>query len=195
MITLKCNLIFIKLILQFFSLLEKKFSSAKEVCETIQNFILVSKYNLKRINSNRKDLITFCCSCASRKVPLIKKKNRKKSDSNLASMKFSDNDIFYNNNENEINVFNFVKKRKIKRLNVDACTFRIKFKFNFEGNYFSFKTTKNLIHNHIPNFTNDYKVIYIFPVFFNIYFYPFFLFLHFFFYILLYNILECFDFL
>ena len=62
MIVLKSNLIFKYLIFKIFSLLEKKFSSAKEVCEIIQNFILFSKYNLKRINKNKSDLITFCCS-------------------------------------------------------------------------------------------------------------------------------------
>ena len=132
----------------------------------IQNFIFVSKYNLKRINSSKSDLITFCCSCASRKVPLNRKKNRKFSDSNLTSMKYSDNDNSFNNNENEINYFKYVKKRKIKRWNVDACTFRIKFKFNFEGNYFSFKNTKNLIHNHTPNSSNEQKVRYFFPFFY-----------------------------
>jgi hypothetical protein len=74
MIVLKCNLIFINLIFKIFSLLEKIFSSAKEVCEIIQNCILLSKYNLKRINNSKNDLITFCCSFVSRKLTLIKKK-------------------------------------------------------------------------------------------------------------------------
>ena len=58
-------------------------------------------------------------------------------------MKYSDND----------NIFKII-------------SFKIKFKFNFEGNYFSFKNTKNLIHNHTPNSSNEQKVRYFFPFFY-----------------------------
>ena len=113
-------------------------------------------------------------------------------------MKYSDNDNFINNNDDEINFFKYVKKRKIKRWNVDACTFRIKFKLNFEENYYSFKNTKNLIHNHSPNLPNEQKVRYNFPFFYFYFFiftFIFFISSFFYFFILLYNILEFFNFL
>jgi hypothetical protein len=47
-----------------------------------------------------------------------------------------------------------------------------------EGNYFSFKNTKNLIHNHSPNSSNKQKVRYI----------PFFIFLFF-----IYSYIDFFD--
>ena len=76
-------------------------------------------------------------------------------------MKNIDSDNIFNNNENEINYYKYTKKRSTKRWNVDACTFRLKFKFNLKGNYFSFKNTKKLIHNHTPNSSSKQKVRYI----------------------------------
>lgn len=141
----------IKNFLNYFSILEKKFPSAKEVCEIIQNFILVSKYNLKRINSQNYNLITFCCSCASRKIPLKKKKK-------------SVNNLTVKNSQNEN-----LNKRKIKRINIDGCPFKLKFIYNQEGNFFSFKYSKFLIHNHLPN-SNTEKVRYLIFLFFSPFF-------------------------
>ena len=48
--------------------------------------------------------------------------------------------------------------RKIKRTNLEACKFRIKFKFDELSNGFRMKTDSNLAHNHAPEDSLSVKV-------------------------------------
>jgi hypothetical protein len=82
----------------------------------------------------------------------------------LKKKKKSVNNLTVKNSQNEN-----LNKRKIKRINIDGCPFKLKFIYNQEGNFFSFKYSKFLIHNHLPN-SNKEKVRYLISFFFHLFF-------------------------
>ena len=137
-------------------LVESEFSSIKEVCNFMENYILKTKYNLKRIQSSKKNIVTFCCSCCN---------NIKKESNNLY---LDEEDIIFAslNSFDEKYYFKFTKK---KRANIQSCYYRIKFLFIEDLHCFTFiskkKEIKKLIHNHKPFFSENQniKVSFIFP--------------------------------
>jgi len=143
---------------------ENKFTSIKELCFFMQNYISKTKYNLKRIHLFKKNIVEFCCSCCNPKKESI--------------IKFNEDEIInldlesFNENEQKINYFNSFK---IKRNNIQACNYRIK--FIFDKNLFCFKFVnknneiKNLIHNHNPGIINNKNVSFFFQIFFLFFFF------------------------
>ena len=47
------------------------------------------------------------------------------------------------------------KKRKVKRVNLDSCKFRIKFLFNESQNFYYLDSASNFQHNHSPGGSNS----------------------------------------
>ena len=82
-------------------MVESEFSSIKEVCNFMENYILKTKYNLKRIQSSKKKIVIFCCSCC----------NNIKKESNKLSLD-EENTIFSSfNTFDEKYYFDFTKKK------------------------------------------------------------------------------------
>ena len=116
----------------------------------------LSNYNLKRSqNKNNKKAITYVCSCISRKM--------------MKKQKYSEQDPFPSEetNENEGtstegSLHGFKRKgqqkRKGRRTNIEACSFRLKFKWCEELKTFKFQDDSNLVHNHNPENTCNTKV-------------------------------------
>ena len=123
----------------FYRLTSSQFNDFSKICILIQDFIFISKYNLKRTNiSNRKSLLCVC-SCVS------KKKTQGKSLSNI-----TDNDSSHLEENLELN-----KTQQEKRENIRACYFRIKFKRNQKGSDFQLVSKGNFLHNHPPAKSKD----------------------------------------
>ena len=84
-------------------LVESEFSSIKEECNFMDNYILKTKYNLKRIQSSKKKIVIFCCSCC----------NNIKKESNKLSLD-EENTIFSSfNTFDEKYYFDFTKKKEL----------------------------------------------------------------------------------
>ena len=133
----------------------------------MENYILKTKYNLKRIQSSKKTIVIFCCSCCNN----IKKESN---DLNL-----SNQDILFSSFDDLDDNFSFDFSKK-KRLNAEACYYRIKFIYKKEIDCFKFRNKKEDIkqffHNHKPfDIENNNKnVSFIFPFSFkNFYFLSF----------------------
>lgn len=103
---------------------------------------------MKRIQSSKKKIVIFCCSCS----------NNIKEDSD--NLNFYEQETFFSfidNFEEKID-FNLTKK---KRDNTKSCHYRIKFTFNQKLDCFNFvnknSEKKRLIHNHKPFFNENQK--------------------------------------
>ena len=159
----------------FHSLQAEEFFSSDAVCKAVQDYVFLSKYNLKRTAPNRKNIITFVCTCNSQKrnVPNFMDKNLEKqtifdekifdtttigdsttptqiSSSQVMATSFDQIDdsmekIFLS--QKRINS----KERKIKRHNVQRCSFRLKFKQNKLTQTFQFSSHTFPHHNHPPD--------------------------------------------
>ncbi len=125
-----------------YRLFSKNFSDFEEICCYIQRLTILSKYNLKKgSNSENSKSITFVCSCISRKIsnpcnPLFEEKI-KKSKSGLKNSKTDDKGSKL--------------EKKVKRSNVDACLFRIRFKYQKSSSSIGFVKESYAWHNHPPN--------------------------------------------
>ena len=129
----------------YYRLTSVRFNSFYQICSLIQDFIFISKYNLKRTNISNRNVLIYVCSCIS------KKKTQQKSLSNTITnnrVQLIEN-IEYNNTQHE---------RLIKRDNIHACYFRIKFKRDKKGNDFMLANNCNLLHNHPPVKSKDKDV-------------------------------------
>ena len=143
------------------------FTSIKEICSFIQDFIFLTKYNLKRLYHFNKKTITFCCSCNCK----IKKKNSQSENFEIPTDLLVQTESFPNFIPSEF----FFTKRKCKRNNIEPCNFRIKFKFIQKINSYQFIYTKNLYHNHKPQ-VETFKDV---RLFFFLFLFIFFFFLKF----------------
>ena len=92
---------------------------------------------MKRIQLSKKNNVTFCCSCISRKKECLYKLS---DDDNFDS-------LFETSDEKD---YSFISMRKIKRHNSQACNFRIKFNLDKNRLCFNLVKSKNLVHNHKP---------------------------------------------
>ena len=128
-----------------YRLTSTRFNDFYQICSLIQDFIFISKYNLKRTNISNRNVLIYVCSCIS------KKKTQKKSLSYTTANDTSHliENIEYNQTKHE---------RLIKRDNIHACYFRIKFKRDKKGNDFLIVTNSNLLHNHPPVKSKDKDV-------------------------------------
>ena len=120
---------------------KKKYKDVQELCSEIQNYIDISKYNLKRAtNQVNPATLTFVCSCICKKIVL-------------------DHETV-NISETEINSQSNKKSNLrglVKRYNLEACTYRISFKKLSSGEY-CMKKNKYVIHNHPPDNIDNHKV-------------------------------------
>lgn len=161
--------------------------------------MFLSKYNLKRNQSNKKNVITFVCTCNSQKrfnpkvnvkkleEPMIFDKNCDDnsstitiSDSELQTQIFSSQSMEPSSDQIDDSLEkNFLlqkrrksKERQIKRHNIYPCTFRIKFKFNQHKQRFQFVSKTFPHHNHPPSKSNSKvsDVIYIYNYICNIFY-------------------------
>lgn len=127
-----------------FSFQAKLFLTKIEVCEVIQQYVYVAKYNLKRNQLKNKSGLTFVCSCISKKQP----KNRFERE--LDADSFSNNLRFEESNAQETSKHNLSRHRQ-KRLNNQACKFRLKFKYSESRQGYLYSDTSYIIHNHDPD--------------------------------------------
>lgn len=120
----------------------KLFLTQIEVCEVVQQYIYVSKYNLKRSLLHVRNQLTFVCSCISKK-PQRKNKHKEMSQ----SLKNNSSEMIESNvNENSKYILN---NHRTKRHNDEACKFRLRFKYHtLRKGYLSLNTC-HLIHNHV----------------------------------------------
>jgi hypothetical protein len=99
-------------------------------------------------NSKKSKSITYVCSCNSRKICGTKSEiffeNLEDSNSNSPIFK-----KIYSRGK---------KKKKVKRFNVDACHFRIRFKWHKSGKYIHFVKESYSPHNHPPCENKSVKV-------------------------------------
>ena len=119
-----------------------RFDNFHQICRLIQDFIYISRYNLKRNKISNRNVLTYVCSCISQK--------RMNNKPNL-------NDIEMNNDKTETSSL----KRNVKRDNVQSCHFRIRFKktINTEAHHYVLVLSANLIHNHPPDKSKNKEVI------------------------------------
>lgn len=130
-------------------LISKTFSDFEEICHQIQFLINFSKYNLKKTSKKGKSKsITFVCSCNSRK----KMNSRNENSCTLSSRSSQDMQIEETCSSGYRN-----RRREVKRFNLDACNFRIRFKKN-SSSVITFVKQSNLFHNHAPNEKKTSKV-------------------------------------
>ncbi len=122
-----------------------------ELSKDIDLLSLNSKYNLKFIDQqNNSKTLTWACSCISKKN--TKHRGISKFDEDL---KMSDSEG--NWEEELVNERTKKQKRKVKRTNADACTFRLKF-IHTDGVYTLCPKSKKF-HNHAPEQCSSQKVI------------------------------------
>lgn len=126
----------------FYRLTSTHFNDFFKICSLIQDFIFISKYNLKRTNISNRNILLCVCSCAS------KKKTQEKSLLNI-----TDNDSSHLEENLELNKTQ--QEKVIKRDNIRACYFRIKFKRNQSGSDFQLVSKGNFLHNHPPAKSKD----------------------------------------
>jgi hypothetical protein len=126
----------------FYRLTSTQFNDFFKICSLIQDFIFISKYNLKRTNISNRNILLCVCSCAS------KKKTQEKSLLNI-----TDNDSSHLEENLELNKTQ--QEKVIKRDNIRACYFRIKFKRNQKGSDFQLVSKGNFLHNHPPAKSKD----------------------------------------
>jgi hypothetical protein len=114
----------------------KRYADVECICYDIQEFMDLSRYNLKRTtNKANPDILTFVCSCVSKKTP------KRQSSSLSTSLSFNSlKGIFSKVGQND---------GLIKRRNFEACDFRINFKRLISGEYLLRKKF-NFNHNHPP---------------------------------------------
>jgi hypothetical protein len=116
-----------------------------------------TKFNLKRNHSkNNKKAITFVCSCISRKKG---KKFEYDEDSDRL-----EETLEFDNTEAQRSLQGSrrsrkVSRRKVKRSNLHACRFRLKFKFDENLGVYKLKAGSELKHNHPPEDNSSVKVI------------------------------------
>lgn len=120
------------IIVQIFSFRTQRFENSYEICHHVQEFIFVSKYNLKRNSMSNIKTITFVCSCISKKETKYSSKENDLTGESSSPM--STKQPF----------------RKIKRKNVDACRFRLKMKWDRKKGKFILHRKSNFRHNHPP---------------------------------------------
>lgn len=107
------------------------FRNFLEICRHVQEFIFISKYNLKRNSMSNGRTITFVCSCISKKEIKFCGKNYEENSPSTSE--------------------NCKSSRKIKRQNIEACRFRLKFKQDKESHLYILHKSSNFIHNHPPH--------------------------------------------
>ena len=125
-----------------YRLLGKKYTDYEEISHDIQRLSVLSKYNLKRgSNSETSKSITFVCSCNSRKImePLENENLGKYGSIIRRQVPYIPQ---YRGRPS--------KKKQVKRFNIDACNFRIRFKFNKKQNLIEFVKESYNPHNHPP---------------------------------------------
>ena len=139
------------------SLRSKAYTSIEEICTDVQTLMAITKFNLKRNHSsNNKKAITFVCSCISRKKG---KKFEYQDDSDPP-----EETLEFDNTEAQGSLQGSrrsrkVSRRKVKRSNLHACRFRLKFKFDERMGVFKLKADSKLTHNHQPEDNSSVKVI------------------------------------
>lgn len=129
----------------YYRLTSSRFNSFYQICSLIQDFIFISKYNLKRSNISNRNVLIYVCSCISKK----KTPNQSLSNSTTNNLLHLIENFEYDNSQHE---------RHIKRDNIHACYFRIKFKRDKKGNEFILMNNSNLLHNHSPDKSNNKDV-------------------------------------
>jgi len=126
-----------------YRILGKKYTDNEEISHDIQRLSTISKYNLKRgSNSETSKSITFVCSCNSRK--------------NMEPLENEDLGVYGSIIRRQAPYIpqssgRPSRKKKVKRFNIDACNFRIRFKFNKKNNVIEFVKESYNPHNHPPS--------------------------------------------
>jgi len=126
-----------------YRILGKKYTDYEEISHDIQRLSTISKYNLKRgSNSETSKSITFVCSCNSRKT--------------FGPFQNENFGVYGNILRRQVPYIpqssgRPSRKKKVKRFNIDACNFRIRFKFNKKNNVIEFAKESYNPHNHPPS--------------------------------------------
>lgn len=108
-----------------------KYPDVESVCYHIQNYMDLSKYNLKRItNEVNPKILTFVCSCICKKTI--------KEDDNISSSETITDSVTKRGNN---------LKGFIKRHNFESCSYRITFIKSENGEYWLKPKARNR-HNH-----------------------------------------------
>ena len=161
----------------FISLQKEIFISSESVCKAVQDYVFLSKYNLKRYTPKRKNVITFVCTCIAQKNKNIPNfKHNKLDEQSLLKENFFDNSStitiadstsisqmscqlmttsFDKIDDIMEKVFlsqkrTIPKERQIKCNNNQSCTFRLKFIQNELTKTFQLCSTTFPQHNHPP---------------------------------------------
>ena len=175
------------------------FLSSESVCKAVQDYVFLSKYNLKRNTPNHKNVITFVCTCNSQnKTTIPKFKQNKLNEQSVLDESFFDNSstitspglpisqisssqmlgTFSDEIDNALEqIFLSQKRTKPKGgqikciINQPCCTFRLKFIQNELTKTFQFCSTTFPLHNHPPaKLSTKVSVVnYIFIIFYMIY--------------------------
>jgi hypothetical protein len=116
----------------------------------------LTNYNLKRNHCRgNQNGITFVCSCISRKKTK-RMESEKDPDPSEETNEFDGSD----GSESYLGSLRGKRqqKRKVKRTNLHACRFRLKFKWLDELKAFKMREESNLEHNHEPENSCTTKV-------------------------------------
>lgn len=162
----------------FISLQKEIFISSESVCKAVQDYVFLSKYNLKRYAPKRKNVITFVCTCIAQKsknIPNFKLNKLDEQSSlkenffdNASTITIADSTSISQVSSSQVMATSFdeidnvmekvflsqkrtiPKERQIKCNNNQSCTFRLKFIQNELTKTFQFSSTIFPQHNHPP---------------------------------------------
>lgn len=156
----------------------------------MQEYAQISKFYLKRNWREKENVITFICSCISQKrrpdkrqsisrdevhfykgqgqketFIQMKRRIRKKPTCISSQKEISGTSLDQPEKTNHIFLIqkgSNSKHRKIKRLNIDSCRFRVRFILNQKSQCFECSQKSIWVHNHQPDTHQSTKVIYIY---------------------------------
>lgn len=139
-----------------FRIFQRKYTNVEDICFDVHNFMILSKYNLKRnqIKENSAS-ITFVCSCISKKLERKNSGQGGKTSQNSENLEEnSENCENFKTNEESLQSnspdFASPSARGVKRTNIEACKFRLKFSFDSQNKCYRINEDCNITHNHPP---------------------------------------------
>ena len=142
----------------------KTLKTTEEVCGCMDWLMQLTTFNLKRSNTKgNSPSITYVCSCISRKREKFQNSFNSSPSPTYQDSQHLDSEMSCNSDYSiSSREHKGDARRKIKRLNKDACKFRIKFKWDSQKEVYVIKEDSDLSHNHLPEANLYFKVSNIF---------------------------------